>query len=598
MGARDVYRPEGIADEFVEPTADEERATTPAGERATVAPAGVDAPASAGTPASAGARAGVGGSGGDAPVALGVGGWLRWAWRQLTSMRVALLLLLLLAVAAVPGSVLPQRGTSPGEVLAYLGDHPTAGAWLDRLGFFAVYSSPWFSAIYLLLFVSLVGCILPRAAQHARNLRGRPPRTPARFARFPARASGVSSASPDDVVAAVAATLRRRRTFRVETAREPASSGERPRPQARTLSAERGYLRETGNLVFHVALLGLLVSAAAGQLLHYRGQAIVTEGRGFANALAGYDTFDKGAWFRPESLSPFSLTLDSFTSEFASDAVAFAQARDFTAHVTVTGADGATAERTTIRVNHPLTVDGAKIYLQGNGFAPEITVRDSSGEVAFAGRVPFLPEDDLYTSRGVVKVPDVAPGLDQIGLAGYFLPTAVVEQDGSARSVFPQPDDPLLVLQVWTGDLGLDDGVPQNVYRLDTAAMTPALDESGARAQVLVAPGQSVELPGGLGSIEVGAEVPRYVALDLRYDPSLAWVLTFALLALAGLAVSLFTPRRRVWLRAWAMPGGRTRVELAGLARGDDAGLQGEVDRALAAVPGLVDSTDDQGGPA
>ncbi|ACZ29485.1 ResB family protein [Xylanimonas cellulosilytica DSM 15894] len=522
---------------------------------------------------------------------IGVRGWLRWTWRQLTSMRVALLLLMLLAVAAVPGSVLPQRGQSPAAVLQYLRDHPTSGEWLDRLGFFDAFTSPWFSAIYLLLFVSLVGCILPRAAQHARNLRGRPPRTPARFTRFPAQASGTSSASPDDVATAVAAVLRRGRVFRVDVGAEEAR-GERP--ATRTVAAERGYLRESGNLVFHLALLGLLVSVAAGQLFHYRGQAIITEGRGFANAVVDYDTFDKGAWFRPESLSPFSLTLDAFTSEFASDTVAFAQARDFTAFVTVTAAGGVGQSEHTIKVNRPLTVDGAKIYLQGNGFAPEVTVRDASGEIAFAGRVPFIPEDSVYTSRGVIKVPDVAPGLEQIGLTGYFLPTAVIDDDGSARSVFPQPDNPLLVLQVWTGDLGLDDGVPQNVYRLDTANMTAAGDDSGSRAQVIVAPGETVDLPDGLGTLTLGADVPRYIALDLRYDPSLAWVLTFALLGLAGLGVSLFTPRRRVWLRAWPLPDGGTRVELAGLARGDDAGLQGEVDRALAAVPGL---TPDEGTP-
>ncbi|QAY69918.1 cytochrome c biogenesis protein ResB [Xylanimonas protaetiae] len=561
MSERTQYRPEGIADEFV------------------AAPVEHEVPA------------GVPGEGGQPRLpALGVVGWLRWTWRQLTSMRVALLLLMLLAVAAVPGSILPQRGPNPDKVLQYLGDHPTSGQWLDRFGFFGVYTSPWFSAIYLLLFVSLVGCILPRAAQHARNLRGRPPRTPARFTRFPAQASGTTPASPDDVVAAVAGRLRRGRTFRVDVGHEEATTR---RPAARTLAAERGYLRESGNLVFHVALLGLLVSVALGQLFHYRGQAIVTEGRGFANAVVDYDTFDKGAWFRAEELRPFSLTLDSFTSEFASDTVAFAQARDFTAHVTVSGADGAAPERTTIKVNHPLTIDGAKIYLQGNGFAPEVTVRDAQGEVAFSGRVPFIPQDTMYTSRGVIKVPDVSKGLEQIGLTGYFLPTAVVDDAGNARSVFPQPNNPMLVLQVWTGDLGLDGGVPQNVYKLDTASMTAATDDDGTRSQVLLQPGQTVDLPDGLGTISLGAEVPRYVALDLRYDPSLVWVLTFALLALAGLGVSLFTPRRRVWLRAWAMPEGGTRVELAGLARGDDAGLQGEVDRALAAVPGLPDAATD-----
>ena len=49
---------------------------------------------------------------------LGFIGGLRWMWRQLTSMRTALILLFLLALAAVPGSVFPQRGVSPLRVLA------------------------------------------------------------------------------------------------------------------------------------------------------------------------------------------------------------------------------------------------------------------------------------------------------------------------------------------------------------------------------------------------------------------------------------------------------------------------------------------------
>jgi cytochrome c biogenesis protein len=512
------------------------------------------------------------------------------------------MLLMLLAVAAVPGSVLPQRSVDPGAVLTYLADHPTAGEWLDRLGFFDVYSSVWFSAIYLLLFVSLVGCIVPRTAAHARALRTRPPRTPARFERFPARAETTTPATPDEVTAAVAAHLRGPvrwlPAFRVDTAAEeprPARGRVPARPVARTVAAERGYLRETGNLAFHLALLGLLVSVGLGQLLHYRGQAIVTEGRGFANAVVDYDTFESGAWFSPSSLVPFSMTLDAFESEFASDTVAFAQARDFTAYVTVTGPDGEPRPET-IKVNHPLQIDGAKVYLQGNGFAPEITVHDAAGEIAFSGRVPFLPEDPMYTSRGVIKVPDVSPGNEQIGLIGYFLPTAVVDPDGTARSVFPQPQSPLLVLEVYRGDLGLDEGIPQNVYRLDTANLTPSVDEAGERVRVLLRPGESAELPDGLGTVTLGEELPRYVALDLRHDPSLGWVLTFSLLALTGLAVSLFTPRRRVWVRSWTEPDaeGRsvTRVEVAGLARGDDAGLQGEVDRALAAVPGAAEPAD------
>ncbi|WP_125773410.1 cytochrome c biogenesis protein ResB [Antribacter gilvus] len=559
------YVPEGISDAFAE------------GDR------GVGDDAARGERPASGSEKGPGGPGSESGQGLPRLGWvgtLRWTWRQLTSMRVALMLLMLLAVAAVPGSVLPQRNQDPAAVLTYLADHPTAGEWLDRAGFFEVYTSPWFSAIYLLLFVSLVGCILPRSAAHWRNLRDRPPRVPSRFSRFPAQGTAITDATPDEAMAAVAAHLRGRPwlpAFRVDV-------------RGHELSAERGYLRETGNLVFHLALVGLLVSVATGQMLHYRGQAIVTEGRGFANAVVDYDTFENGSWFEPSTLTPFAMTLDSFDSEFeTSDVAAFGQARDFTAHVTITEPSGETRPET-VKVNHPLVVDGAKIYLQGNGFAPELTVTDAAGEVAFSQRVPFLPEDVNYTSRGVVKVPDVSPGLDQIGLVGYFLPTAMIEADGSARSGFPLPTDPLLILEVYRGDLGLDEGVPQNVYRLDTATLTPSVEDTGERVKVLLRPGDTVELPDGLGTVSLGADIPRYVALDLRHDPSLAFVLTFALAALGGLTVSLFTPRRRVWARA-QVADGATVVEVAGLARGDDAGLDGEVERALGAVPGSTRST-------
>lgn len=526
--------------------------------------------------------------------ALGVLGWLRWAWRQLTSMRVALLLLVLLAVAAVPGTMFPQRPQDPAAVAAYLTDNPSTGPWLDRLGFFDVYASVWFSAIYLLLFVSLVGCIVPRARVHAAALRGRPPRTPRRFARFPAQATGTSPDAPRVVVERAAAVLRRRRlgvpAFRVDVHDEGAGTW--------SASAERGYLRETGNLLFHLALLGLLVSIATGQMLHYRGQAIVVQGTGFANVQASYDTFERGTAFDPADLEPFTMRLDDFEARF--DPVTL-QSRDFTAYVTVTE-PGGQPERRTVKVNHPTVAGGAKVYLQGNGYAPSLTVRDAAGEVAFSGAVPFLPQDDVYTSRGVVKVPDVSDGQPQIGLVGFLLPTAVEPVEGLWRSVDPQPGDPLLVLSVWSGNLGLDTGVPQNVYRLDESRMEQAVDDAGDVVTLYVRPGETVDLPDGLGTLTFDA-LPRFVALDLRHDPSLAWVLTFAMLAVAGLMASLFAPRRRLWVRAAPVPdegpgSAATVVSAAGLARGDDVGLQPELDRVLADVIGAPaqDTTGDTTG--
>ena len=123
--------------------------------------------------------------------ALGVVGWLRWGWRQLTSMRTALVLLLLLAIAAVPGSLVPQRSADPNGVRQYFVDNPDLAPVLDNLSLFDVYTSPWFSAIYILLFISLVGCVIPRTKHHYKAMRARPPRTPARLSRLDAHRTEV-----------------------------------------------------------------------------------------------------------------------------------------------------------------------------------------------------------------------------------------------------------------------------------------------------------------------------------------------------------------------------------------------------------------------
>ena len=193
--------------------------------------------------------------GGDAP-ALGLGGTVRFLWTQLTSMRTALVLLFALAVAAIPGSLVPQRNVSPFRVEEFIDAHPVLGPVYDQVGLFSVYTSPWFSAIYLLLFVSLVGCIVPRVAVYAQALRSQPPRTPRNLGRLPAYASAeVDHAA--DLLDRAAGELRRQH-YRVATTDD-------------SVSAERGYLREAGNLVFHVSLLVLLLGVAVGRSMSRLG---------------------------------------------------------------------------------------------------------------------------------------------------------------------------------------------------------------------------------------------------------------------------------------------------------------------------------------
>jgi cytochrome c biogenesis protein len=122
----------------------------------------------------------------------------RNTWRALTSMGTALVLLCLLALGAIPGALLPQRSLNAGKVDDYLATHRVIGPWLNRLQAFDVFSSFWFTAIYVLLFVSLVGCLTPRMIEHAGSVRATPVAAPRNLGRLPKHASFQLLAGPEE----------------------------------------------------------------------------------------------------------------------------------------------------------------------------------------------------------------------------------------------------------------------------------------------------------------------------------------------------------------------------------------------------------------
>lgn len=474
-----------------------------------------------------------------APVQASIGavGWLRWVWLTLTSMRTALVLLLFLVLATIPGSVFPQRVADPLAVNEYLAANPTLGPVLDRLGMFDVFGSPWFAAIYLLLFISLVGCVVPRSARLFRQWRAGPAEPPRSLA---ARRDAVRIPAADDALAVAARRLQRER-WRV-------SSGDD------WVSAEKGFLREVGNLGFHFSLLALLVAVALGAFFGWRGNTVVRVGDGFANTLTQYDQWGGGAAVDPDDLPPFSFTLQSFDVDFERGEAQRGAPRDFDARVLLRTDPAAAPTSVSLRVNEPIRVDGADVYLIGHGYAPRVEVTAPDGTVLFEDTVVFLPQDANFTSSGVIKLPDAEPPL---AFTGIFAPTATVTEDLGPHSVFPAPDVPGLFLSAFTGDLGLDAGVPQNIYELDTEE----LEQIGIQG---LGPGQSWTLPDGTVLSFTGVE--RFVTLKISHDPGRTWALLAAGLIMLGLLVSLFVPRRRIWLRRKG-----DSVLIAGAARTENA---------------------------
>jgi cytochrome c biogenesis protein len=445
--------------------------------------------------------------------------------------------LLLLAVAAIPGSLFPQRSQNPIQVKQFFAENPETAIWLDRLSLFNVFSSPWFSAIYLLLFISLIGCVLPRSIEHLKAIGAKPPLTPKYLDRMEFYTE-IKKIDLDKVE-----KFLRKKHFRI-------------RRDENSISAEKGYARETGNLLFHLSLVLILLAVGIGSLLGSRGDAIVNVGDRFINTPTSYDILSFGKYQAEDSLPPFSLTVTDFKAEY--DPVTNA-AIDYELTVLTANPAGSKEIKKTIKVNQPLAYGSTKIYLQANGYSPIVIVRDKSGKIIFDGPTPFLPQDTNLSSIGAIKIPDMDP---QIGFVGSFLPTADRDPIRGGFSSYPEVLDPRLLVSIWKGDLGLNTGIPQSVYRIDTSKM----ERIGLKALVL---NESYDF--GEGSITFTGW-KSWVNLQIVNDPGKGFALVGAILAILGLLISLFTRQRRIWVKQ----SGKTQV--AGLAKNGIPGLEQEID--------------------
>lgn len=470
---------------------------------------------------------------------LGFIALIRYAWRQLTSMRTALILLMLMGVAAIPGSLIPQRITNQIAVRELFKTNPDLAKRYDRLYLFDVYGSPWFSAIYILLFISLIGCVLPRSVEHYKAMRAQPPATPKNLNRLSHHQE--IAISGDGLERAMIWFKKNRFRLRTEDG---------------SISAEKGYLRETGNLLFHLSLILILVGVSFGSLFGMRGEAIVNVGERIINVPTSFDTLAFGKLKSEKDLAPFQIKVEKFEAKYNPKTNA---PEDYTAWVTVR--DSGKTSKKVIKVNSPLTFGNTRVYLQANGYSPVVTVRDSVQNVVFQGPVPFLPQDGNLRSIGSIKVPDTSP---QLGFVSSFVPTNARTTDQGAVSIFPELLDPKLLFSIWEGDLGLDSGIPQSVYKIDTTDMKQIALGS-------VKPGETYSYNGG--SIKLETVVP-WVNLQIVEDPGKSYALVGGIVAILGLLSSLYGRRRRIWVRR--TPNG---VEMAGLAKNSAPGLEVELEK-------------------
>jgi cytochrome c biogenesis protein len=460
-------------------------------------------------------------------------------WRTLRSMRTALILLLLLALAAVAGSLLPQWPNSPERVLQYQGDHGLWGIFLQRAGAFDVFGSWWFVLITVLLFVSLVACLVPRTRATWHALRQKPIQAREIDAFKHYREVPVPVGAEDAVDASRRVLVRR--FYRVARADgKPA------------LAAEKGAAREVGSLLFHWAFILLMFGIIFGKGTGFAGYAVITEGDTWIDARANYDGQIRTGRFFSGDFTGIGIRLRSFESAFRDTG----QPMDFVSRVDLLDPQGNQVRQQDIRVNHPAKIEGLNIFQTAFGWASVLEVRDG-GEL--------LTRQALVLSRE--PVPEGVEGVPAFAMPWYGVLKVTSVRPQMAIEVVLYPDsrawaqqlqthqpvamlvayEPVITYTVWRGRL--TDPSPTS---LDTTFMrkTARGIVGGGRAADL---GTGVQLdPGqtGDGLTMSFPDLRQYSVFQVTRDRGVPIVLAAAILILLGLLPALYTSRRKVWVRA------------------------------------------------
>jgi cytochrome c biogenesis protein len=457
-------------------------------------------------------------------------------------MRTALILLLILAAAAVIGSLLPQLPNSPERVAHYLDDHAFWGPLFSRAGLFDVYGSWWFALITTLLFVSLAACLFPRTRALLRTIRQRPVQA-RELDGFPHHAELRVPAPPEDAATAAERLLRRRR-FRVAR-------------QGTAVAAEKGSLREVGSLLFHWAFFLLLLGVIVGRGTGFTGRAVVTEGTTFVDARLNYAGQLRTGRYFPGGFTGVGMQLLDFEDSYRRNG----QPIDFVSRVRFIDPDGRPIRTEDVRVNHPASIEGLRVFQEGFGWAPVV-------EATLAG-------ERLWTSP-IQMTRDTAP---------EGVPDAAMPWRGAIKLTTPEPDV-MITLELWpdfrayanlqlTGEptpmlVSFDPLIRYSVYVgsiQDTRL--GIVDTTGLRMVGrgdLRAAGESVADVPGAGKLRLTfPELRHYSVLLISRDVGIPVVLAAAILVLVGLLPALYVSRRKVWVRAEPDATG-ARLEIGGFA--------------------------------
>ena len=308
-------------------------------------------------------------------------------------------------------------------------------------------------------------------------------------------------------------------------------------PRGDAVSAERGYLREAGNLLFH------LVGAGGAGRLRDR-QPVRLQGRrdpGRRQRLLQQPHAVRRLRARqpvpgPDDMEPFSFDVDDFDVDWLTVRPA---RRAWPAASTRTldyrESPSAPEQQYDLKVNHPLTIGDTEVFLIGHGYAP------GDHGPRRQGRRRLQRADDLPADRPDASGPSAwsrrrTRSPTQIGLEGEFYPT-VAFSDADRRATSRSSATPSTRWSRCSSTPATSAWTPARRSRStrSTRPTTDDADQAGRRAVPRrPAAGQTVELPDGLGSVSFDG-VERWNKIQISQTPGKFIALAGVVLALIGL---------------------------------------------------------------
>ena len=331
--------------------------------------------------------------------------------KSFSSIRLAIVLFLLVTLASILGTLIPQ-GRSPAEYAARYGG---LSGVLAALQFTRLYSSAWYLALLLLFALNTIVCTVtrfgpkwtrafgPAAAADAQALQA---------ARFKAR---FRLPSPLDRAKGRLSEALRGRGYRVAEAASGAGV---------TLLARKRRLGRFGSDVVHLGLLVILAGGLTSALAGKRSQIALREGE--SAAVPG---------------AAFSVRLDRFETELYPQG----GVKDWKSTVTVVE-NGAPVLTRVVEVNHPLTYRGFAIYQSGYGRDWQRPTLEL--EVRKRADASFLR---TVTLRVGEKAPFEDADLSHVSVR-QFVPDFIIGEGNRVQSRSSEPNNPAALVEAWKGD--------------------------------------------------------------------------------------------------------------------------------------------------